>query len=242
MTEAEWLNETDPQKLVSFVGRFRPSERKLRLYATAGCRRIWHLLRDERSRTAVEVAEQFADGHVTEDARDRACTAADEATTDLWLATEENERGAVSNWDSANLSVSTACNAVGPTEDFVGAEAELFYLAANPIEARMLEVREHGHNGDATLAAERVIHLALLHDIFGNPFRPVSLAPAWLTSDVLLLARGIYNEKAFDRMPILADALQDAGCDNPDVLNHCRDTNQVHVRGCWVLDLVLGKS
>jgi len=81
-----------------------------------------------------------------------------------------------------------------------------------------------------------------LRDIFGNPFRPVAFAPAWRTSDVMLLAQGIYDERAFDRMPILADALQDAGCDSDDILNHCRDTAQVHVRGCWVCDLVLGKS
>jgi hypothetical protein len=84
--------------------------------------------------------------------------------------------------------------------------------------------------------------LPFLRDIFGNPFRPVSLDAAWLTSDVLALARGIYDERAFDRMPILADALQDAGCTNDDILSHCRNANQVHVRGCWVLDLILGKS
>jgi hypothetical protein len=81
-----------------------------------------------------------------------------------------------------------------------------------------------------------------LHDIFGNPFRPVTLDPSWLTSDVVALARGIYDERAFDRMPILADALQDAGCDSEDVLNHCRDEKGTHVRGCWVVDLLLGKS
>jgi hypothetical protein len=58
----------------------------------------------------------------------------------------------------------------------------------------------------------------------------------------MLLAQGIYDDKAFDRMPILADALQDAGCDSDDLLNHCRDTSLTHVRGCWVLDLVLGKE
>jgi hypothetical protein len=81
----------------------------------------------------------------------------------------------------------------------------------------------------------------LISDIFGNPFRPVSLDPLWLTSDVLLLARGIYADRAFDRMPILADALQDAGCANDDILTHCCDPKRVHVRGCWVLDLLLGK-
>jgi len=81
----------------------------------------------------------------------------------------------------------------------------------------------------------------LLRDIFGNPFRPVACDASWLTSDVVALARGIYDDRAFDRMPILADALQDAGCDNDEVLNHCRDAAQVHVRGCWVVDLLLGK-
>ncbi len=66
--------------------------------------------------------------------------------------------------------------------------------------------------------------------------------PAWRTSDVVALARGIYDDRAFDRMPILADALQDAGCNSDDILNHCRDTNTPHARGCWVVDLVLGKA
>jgi hypothetical protein len=84
--------------------------------------------------------------------------------------------------------------------------------------------------------------IALLRDIFGNPFRPAVPEPAWLTSDVRTLARGIYDEKAYDRMPILADALQDAGCNNEEVLAHCRDSKQVHVRGCWVVDALVGKG
>ena len=68
----------------------------------------------------------------------------------------------------------------------------------------------------------------------------MALDPAWLTSDAVALARGIYDERAFDRMPILADALQDAGCVNDEVLTHCRG-EVVHVRGCWVVDLLLGK-
>jgi hypothetical protein len=77
--------------------------------------------------------------------------------------------------------------------------------------------------------------------VVGNPFRPVSIDPLWLTSDVLGLARGIYEERAFDRLPILADALMDAGCDNDDILTHCRSEGP-HVRGCWVVDLILGKE
>jgi hypothetical protein len=82
----------------------------------------------------------------------------------------------------------------------------------------------------------------LIREIFGYPFRPVAANPAWLTPTVLQLARGIYESRDFSTMPILADALQDAGCDNADVLKHCRDAKATHVRGCWVVDLVLGKD
>jgi hypothetical protein len=74
-----------------------------------------------------------------------------------------------------------------------------------------------------------------------NPFRPVTVDPAWQTSNVTALAQPIYDERAFDRLSILADALEDAGCDNADILNHCRQPGE-HVRGCWVVDLVLGKE
>jgi hypothetical protein len=90
---------------------------------------------------------------------------------------------------------------------------------------------------------QELLHqFALLCDIFGNPFRSIAFAPAWLTSTVLALANLMYESRDFSAMPILADALQDAGCDSADVLDHCRDTKQTHVRGCWVVDLVLGKS
>ena len=84
--------------------------------------------------------------------------------------------------------------------------------------------------------------LVLLRDIFGNPFRPVVIDPAWRTSTVVALARQMYNSRDFSPMPILADALQDAGCDNEDILNHCRDASVPHVRGCWVVDLALGQG
>ncbi len=84
-------------------------------------------------------------------------------------------------------------------------------------------------------------HVRFLRDIFGNPFRPVTLDPRWLSSTVLDLARTIYDERVWERMPILADALMDASCDNEEILNHCRGEGP-HVRGCWVVDLLLGKS
>jgi hypothetical protein len=84
----------------------------------------------------------------------------------------------------------------------------------------------------------------LLHDIFGNPFRHVTMNPEWLMwndGTVRRIAEAIYNERTFDRMPILADALEDAGCSEPDILAHCRGEGP-HVRGCWVVDAILGKK
>ena len=78
-------------------------------------------------------------------------------------------------------------------------------------------------------------------DIFGNPFRPVTFDPSWRTTTAVAIANHMYQTLEFGAMPILADALQDAGCDNDDVLDHCRSPGP-HVRGCWVVDLVLGKE
>jgi hypothetical protein len=80
-----------------------------------------------------------------------------------------------------------------------------------------------------------------LREIVGNPFHPISFAPGWRTGNTIAIARKMYEERDFSSMPILADALQDAGCDNEEILNHCRGPGP-HVRGCWVVDLVLGKE
>jgi hypothetical protein len=83
---------------------------------------------------------------------------------------------------------------------------------------------------------------SVLHDIFGNPFRPVAFESTWRTATATALAKTMYDARDFAAMPILADALEDAGCVVPEVLTHCRDPQGVHVRGCWVVDLVLGKE
>ncbi|MBP3956241.1 hypothetical protein J8F10_13205 [Gemmata sp. G18] len=89
---------------------------------------------------------------------------------------------------------------------------------------------------------EAAAQSVLLRDIFGNPFRSVPFSPAWRTSTAVALAAQMYESRDFGAMPILADALQDAGCDSADILEHCRDASAPHVRGCWVVDLVLGKE
>jgi hypothetical protein len=101
--------------------------------------------------------------------------------------------------------------------------------------------RTHVNLFHARLAAGDALGCILAREIFGNPFRPVTLQPAWLTSDVVALARSINDERAFDRMPILADALDEAGCEDRQLLGHCRGTGP-HVRGCWAIDLLFAKE
>jgi hypothetical protein len=97
---------------------------------------------------------------------------------------------------------------------------------------------------DAAHAAEQAAQCLLLRDIMGNPFCPVTLDPSWLRWNdgcVPKIAQAIYDERRFSDLPILADALEDAGCDNEDLLEHCRRPGE-HVRGCWMVDAILGKG
>jgi hypothetical protein len=91
-------------------------------------------------------------------------------------------------------------------------------------------------------AEELEAQAVLVREVVGNPYRPVTIKPEWRTATVMTLARQMYAAEEFSAMPILADALQDAGCDNDALLTHCRDPNQPHVRGCWVIDLLLEKE
>jgi hypothetical protein len=108
----------------------------------------------------------------------------------------------------------------------------------DPIDRRLLAlITAFDHRRDQVATD----HLPHLRDIAGNPFRPVAFDPSWRTEAAVALARGMYESRDFAPMPVLADALEDAGCAEPDILAHCRKPG-LHVRGCWVVDLVLGKS
>jgi hypothetical protein len=115
------------------------------------------------------------------------------------------------------------------------------YYAGRPVAARP--------NADpvATAArfAEAAVNSALLRDVLGYPFRPApAIAPAWLACNdgaVRQIAQAIYDDEAFDLLPLLADALEDAGCAEAEVLAHCRGPGE-HVRGCWVVDWLLDKT
>jgi hypothetical protein len=237
MTEAEWLACGDPTPMLVFL-HGRVWDRKLRLFACACCRLASRLMRDRHCRDAVEVAERFADGDASEDEL-RAAQPIIHCDTDspgsaAFLVT-------VARYDRPSiLQRFGVINLFGPDEakerrliEICSSEFRFPVDAASTVASR---ARNAGHDLDQPRQA------ALLRDIFGNPFRPVACDPAWRTSAVVALAQGIYDERDFANMPILADALEDAGCDNEDVVAHCRDPKGTHVRGCWVVDLILGKT
>jgi hypothetical protein len=216
MTEAEWLASEDRQPMLEgFQGRF--SDRKLRLFACACCRHIWGYLAEE-SRQALIIAEQYADGLIGREELD----AAGDAACGVVESAEGEAVGFATHRDAELAALNAPYSAAGQ-------ECVLGWPGRNETHPEQA-AQEHAYFAE------------LLRDIFGNPFHPVAFDPTWRTSDVLLLAQGIYDERAFDRMPILADALQDAGCDNEAILAHCRDATRPHVRGCWVIDRVLGKE
>jgi hypothetical protein len=97
---------------------------------------------------------------------------------------------------------------------------------------------------DTTFDTEMLAHCHFVHDLFGNPFRPVAVKTKWLRWNNAILvnmSQEIYDERRFADLPILAETLESAGCNNADILSHCRQPGE-HVRGCWVIDLLLGKE
>jgi hypothetical protein len=212
MTEAEWLACADPRLQLIFLER-RATDRKARLFACGVGRCIFPYLGDERSRRVVEVAEKHADGLATE--------------TELAAAREaalEAKRGAASHavswlgdhfpWQAARMTVASIqqVQTDGTARDWSG------HVAARS--------------------------RSLLRCVFGNPFQSSALDRAcleWNDRTVVRLAQGIYNDRAFDRLPVLADALEEAGGHDAEILGHCRSQGP-HVRGCWVVDLLLGNE
>jgi hypothetical protein len=243
MTESEWLTGIDPNPMLKFLQYRRVSERKRRLFAASCCRRVWHLLLDERSRQAVEFAECCDDWSAVDRQRVGMCEAAFQAARDLSARYRQLTDGDISSshplYREAWMYLRAANAATLTVHDnaWDSAVAASDWAAV----ATGLEMGGDADRYHRDGQAERQHQAGIVRDIFGNPFRPVTVDPSWLTADVRLLAAGIYEEKAFDRMPILADALQDAGCTNDDILSHCRSEGP-HVRGCWVVDLVLGKQ
>jgi hypothetical protein len=240
MTEAEWLACVNPEKMLEFLEEHCDSVesddrvgRKLRLFAVGCCRHVGYLLTNP-SHHALEVTERYVDGFVTQDERVKAADAAGKAT---------NEYEGVDDcrYQAATAAYRTLDDIVGNFTDVTEAVDYAACAVACPASLTPDRNDYDSRRYDEAKRAEQSHQASLLRDVFGNPFRPVTSLPEWRTSTVLALARQMYDTRDFSAMPILADALQDAGCDNDDVLNHCRGPGP-HVRGCHVIDACLLKS
>jgi hypothetical protein len=231
LTEPEWLTCIDPDVMLHCL-RGRISERKARLFAVACCRRIWTALIDQRSRRAVEVAERHADGSATDQEREAAAQAAWEASSLL---------------DHFNVADAAgyACRGADSVLDAADPAAHEVAWAAASEEEQLSGGYLHNAAAVAAMEAERAAQCCLLRDLLGpQVYRPLAIHPAWAASNggtVRKLAQAIYDDRRFGDLPILADALEEAGCNNVHILTHCRSGGD-HVRGCWVVDLLLGRE
>jgi sugar phosphate isomerase/epimerase len=231
MTEQEWLQATDPQPMVELL-REKASDRKLRLFGVACCRRIYHLLSDERSRRAVEVAERYADGLSSRLEIDNVIGLAAVAVHEMQASGELAQP-----WPND-------CFA-----EFHAAKAAVWLLSESSCQAAVEVLRAINrapleYKEEEVVGLERAEQAALLRCLLGNPFRAVCLDPSWLAwqnRTIPIIAWSIYGERGFVDLPILADALEEAGCQDQSILGHCRSGDE-HVRGCWVIDCLLGKS
>jgi hypothetical protein len=225
MTEAEWLTSEGSDLLLDFL-RGRGSERKLVLFAVACCRHAWQALQaaEERAGSVVELAERYADGRAI--------------LPEVWAALSAPRKGRRGRPCRESLDAMGAVHGLG---------AESAWCAAMQVSAgaRALVSLD-------VVGTEQSAQAALVRDIFGNPFRlSPAVEAAWLTwHDGLIpeLTAALYEgrrlpEGTFDpqRLAVLADALEDGGCTNADILGHLHGPGP-HVRGCWVVDLVLAKE
>jgi len=199
----------------------------------------------------------LAEGYASADKRERMRNVSRQARDDAYLRMSDpvNKQPitlADKEYFISAIAADTVALSVGLRPHKVMQETAI--SAVNAIGAKTIIPGAPASYGDECLEVERKgrkVQTLLLRDIFGNPFRPVTFAPAiltWHDGTVVRLAQAIYEERqlpagTFDpaRMNILADALLDPGCDNEEIIQHCRG-DMPHVRGCWLIDLLLGKS
>jgi hypothetical protein len=236
-TETGWLKAVFVAPMLYCLReRGQVSDRKLRLFAAACCRRAWHLLQDERCRNAVAVGECYADGLASAEELGRAGEAAMSALDELCTARGHNIRVVLRKAPfvfprGAAGAIRWACAAAWTAGE--GGERAAWTAEG------VANTKELAANCD------------LLRCIFGNPFRPATLAPVvltWHDGLVVRLAQAAYEERQLSsgtldnsRLAVLADALEEAGCTNEVILGHLRGPGP-HARGCWPVDLCLGKS
>lgn len=254
MAESEWvkcLTCSDPTGMLNLLQN-RARHRKLRLFAAACARRVLSLVEDERIREAIQLAERYADGNADEDARTTAEVRAEvvRAAAQAAYDAEVNESTYAESDDviahgftllaAADAATAGLATVVESAEQASRRASE---ASANAEEWSMRASRWHAGTGSDSLESyeEKAIQARLLACVFGNPFQPVTIDPSLLNETVLRLADTIYREQSWDRLPILADALEEGGCTQTPVLEHLRDEGP-HARGCFAVDLILGKG
>jgi hypothetical protein len=262
MTEDEWLAATDPGPMLECLSRGPGAvegwERKSALFACACCRRIWHLLPTEACRRTVEVAERYADGLATDRERYAARSSASASAAEERVPLDDGRytpyRELLAREEAPSVHAVRATMALVGGEEFAAdivAREAAEELARNAVRVRKRKGFRHGtlagtYDG---MRAEEAAQSLLLRDVVGNPFRPSpDLGDVWLAGIVWKVGDAAYERRSLpsgaldpSRLAVLADALEEAGCTDPTILGHLRGPGP-HVRGCWAMDLVLGKG
>jgi hypothetical protein len=265
VTEHEWLACDDPLVMLDFLqgnstqesiiwgnNRFAElpigKDRKFRLLACACCRRVWNQIPEECNRDAVVATEDFLEGEISATALEEAIMLSSNVE---YLEDGSGKRPEPGYWIVKNLGrgfykMTAAQSAIIVSTQVISMAESEYYREANMGFNRSYFSTFGGPFEwpspipDAVVT-ERMAHVSMLRCLFGNPFHPTLFKTEWRTSNVLELAQTIYEDRVFDHFPILGDALMDVGCEDEEILAHCRSTG-THVRGCWLLDLILRKE
>jgi hypothetical protein len=239
MTEAEWHSLADPFALFDQIRGPKSTlnlpvvatDRQLLLWASACCRRLGPVVDDARWLNAIRVVEQFADG---EAAYPEVLAVGREMQK--WF----EELGGYQNVSPIGMVARSCADLSGGVDSAYDSMGTPFLVPAEEASRwAVAAVREIA--GEPAAERERAVQCSLLHDILGNPFRPATVREGWRTPSVLTLAIEVYRGRSFGRLPELATALIQAGCEDEIILNHCRSDGP-HVRGCWVVDLFLQRQ
>ncbi len=237
MTEVEWLQSAQTHKMKRHLGR-PLSPRKCLLTLCAYARHVEPHIVVPR---VMEIATEFESGADSEPMATLNWPDCDAMQHELLghLPVNNNERG-ICYFILYCLHTASQSGFLGESS-FEGIGALVARIAHPGAHFDINRLQNSAPEAVEVYRHERAIQIALTLDTIGNPFCPVTFSSEWRTDTAIALARQMYESREFSAMPILADALQDAGCDNDDILDHCRGDGP-HVRGCWVVDLVLGKS
>jgi hypothetical protein len=235
MTEAEWRACANPEAMLRFLQK-TSSARKLRLFACACCRLRWKWLPLEECKAAVHLAERYADGLIT---RQELVRFRNQARWAMHRAPDSRSYAAAAAVQTLSLNPGTAARR---TAELIRKQRGTQTAVPKAFRGRVLAFSEQAAakaawdkasaNSERKEAAEQAV---ILRDIFGNPFRSLTIDSSFITAKVARLAKVIYDERAFERLPELAHALKQAGCVEPDILGHCREP-QEHFLGCWLVD------